>query len=319
MKQEILYPYEYWGITVLPGHTQMALEEFLIRRVANLSEKAGQSRAAVRFYSFPQDTVVLGYGQDVDAVKKEDSSFLVTRRVTGGSHIQTGVNTMAYTFVVPRDGNFDNYEQMRSYYAGIVALSLKKIGIGAIDIDNKASIITVKGRIIASHAMFWGVQSALFHGLIILQPPDVDKIAERVVLQKRQIGNVFYSEYSALKNLPALSRELETKLVRSLLEPPMIYRVVADAILKEATGNRYQEKRIGKETISQALDLMSKKFSSPQWIKERKPPYTKDEVEEIPGEELAGPLKRDLGYCLFIQVQDDDFKNMANPEEEFAR
>lgn len=315
MKREILYPYEYWGITILPGHIQMALEEFLIRRIAHLGEKPEKRRAAVRFYSFPQDTIVLGYGQDIDVLKREDPSFLLTRRVTGGSHVQTGVNTMAYTFVVPRDNNFNNYEEMRAYYANLVARSLNKLGIGDIQIDNKASIITVKGRIIASHAMFWGVQSALLHGLIILQPYDVDKIAERVVLQKRQIGNVFYSEYSALKNLPTLSKELEKKLVRSLLKPPMIYRLVAASILQEVTGNRYQKQKISKDTISQALDLMQRKFSSPQWIKERKPPYTEDEVEEIPGEELAGSLKKDLGYCLFIQVQDNDFKNMAEPEE----
>lgn len=316
MGSKNLFPYEYWGITVLPGHMQMALEEFLIKDVALKSTNPERRNAAVRFFSFPKDTVVLGYAQDTDAVKKQDSSFLVTRRVTGGSHVQTGVNTMAYTFVVPRDGTFDNYEQMRAYYADLVARAFRRLGLGEVEVDNKASIITVHGRIIASHAMFWGVQSALLHGLIILQPYDVDRIAERVVLQRRTIDGYVYSEYRALKNLPALSRELERTFVRSLLEPPNIYRVVADAILKEVTGGRHREQRITREIMGQAFEAVRRKYGTEHWIGLRRPPYTKAEVEEIPGEELSGPLKQNLGYCLFIQVEDKAFKNMADPEPE---
>jgi len=313
---EVLFPYEYWGVSLYPGYIQMALEEFLLKDIAQKGVKPEKRTAAVRFYSFPQDTVVLGYAQDTDAVKKMDNSFLVTRRITGGSHVQTGQNTMAYTFVVPRDGTFTNYEEMRAYYAELVARALSRLGLGDVAVDNKASIITVKGRIIASHAMFWGVQSALLHGLIILQPYDVDKIAERVVLQKRTIGRYIYSEYKALKNLPALSVELEKRLVRSLLEPPNIYRVVADVILQEVTRSRYKEQRITKEVISRSLEIVRQKYGADHWVKFRQPPYTRDEVEEIPGEELSGPLKQNLGYCLFIQVPDEDFKNMTEPEPE---
>lgn len=313
---EILFPYEYWGIGMYPGHIQMALEEFLVKDVALKSRKPERRVAAVRFYSFPQDTVVLGYSQDTDAVKKIDGSFLTTRRITGGSHVQTGTNTMAYTFVVPRDGSFNHYEEMRAYYAELVARAFRRLGLGQVGVDNKASIITVDNRIIASHAMFWGVQSALLHGLIILQPYDVDRIAERVVLQKRTIGRYVYSEYKALKNLPALSLELEKKLVRSWLEPPNIYKVVADVILKEVTGGRYRVQKITKEVIANSLELVRQKFGTDAWFRLRQPPYTPAEVEEIPGEELAGPLRKDLGYCLFLQVTDEDFKNMTEPEEE---
>jgi len=314
MKAETLFPYEYWGIEVLPGHVQMALEEFLIKRVAELGRRPETRTAAVRFFSFPQDTIVLGYGQDTDIIKKRDSSFFLTRRVTGGSHVQTGMNTLAYTFVVPRDGKFANYEEMRAYYADLVARALKKLGIGPIEVDNKASIITVNGRIIASHAMFWGVRSALLHGLIILHPYDVDKIAERVILQKRKIGNYFYSEYLALKNLPAVSMELEKKLARSLLRPSVLRQMVADAILEYVAGNRPKRQQITSEVIRDSFQLAQKKYGAALWIQERRPPYGRDEVEAIPGEELAGPLRSNLGYCLFSQVPDDDFKNMAEPE-----
>lgn len=315
MKPGVLFSYEYWGVSVYTGYFQMALEDFLVWRIAKIGEKPQTRMGALRFYSFPSDTVVLGYGQDTDAIKMRRPDFLLTRRITGGSHVQVGLNTLAYTFVVPRDGTFNYYEEMRAYYAEIVANGLKKLGIGPIAVDNKASIITVDGRIIASHAMFWGVQSALMHGLIILYPYDVDKIAERLVLQKRKIKNYFYSEYSALKKLPAVSIELKKKLVRSLLKPDVLKRIVADAILKQATGGKYKEERITREIINSSLELARQKYGGKLWIKDRLPPFTSNEVEAIPGEELDGDLKKNLGYCLFIQVPDEDFKNMTDPEE----
>ncbi len=292
----------------------MALEEFLIKRVATLGENPATTRAAVRFYSFPADTIVLGYAQSTDILKKEDPSFLVTRRITGGSHVQTGANTMAYAFVIPRDGRFSNYEEMRVYYADAVGRAFTDLGMDPIDVDNKASTIMINGRIIASHAMFWGVRSALMHGLIILQPYDVDKIAERVALQKRRIGKYFYPEYLALKRLPAVSVELRKKLVKSMLEPKILRQMIADAILKHVSGGRYTEQKITQGVIREAMRLVAAKYNVYPWVKERKPAYTAEEVEEIPGEDLAGPLKTGLGYCLFLQVQDADFKEMSEPE-----
>jgi hypothetical protein len=39
-------------------------------------------------------------------------------------------------------------------------------------------------------------------------------------------------------------------------------------------------------------------------------------VEAIPGEELSGKLKKDLGYCMYIEVPDKDFAKMTLPEDE---
>ncbi len=296
----------------MPGHLQMALEEFMVRHVAMTGEKNHQKAAVIRFYSFTKDTIVLGYGQDVDIIKKPHIS--ITRRITGGSHVQTGTNTIAYSFIVPRDGTFSHYEELRAYYANLVAKALKKLGIGAIDIDNSASTIMVDGRIIASHAIWWGIKSALLHGLIILHPYDVDSIAKRIILQKRMIGQSIYSEFAALKKLPTVSLELEHKMVASLLQAPLIYTVVADAILQQVTGGRYRKRRITPDVRKSVSEYVRDKYAAHPWIEKRLPPYRFQEVEEIPGEELAGPLKLNQGYCLFSQVKDDDFKRMSEAE-----
>lgn len=311
MKPEILFEYEYWGNHVFPSSLNMALEEFLLNRVA--CQKKGRKFAALRFYSFPRDSIVLGYAQDTDVLKNMAGEVDLTRRITGGSHVQTGQNVLAYSFVVPRDGNFHNFEEMRAYYASLVARALESLGVGPIDVDNKASTLKLEGRIIASHAMFWGVRSALLHGIVILQPYDVDKIAERLVLRERKIGNKIYSEYSALKKLPALSLELLKRRVRLYLKPDFLRGIVAKAILKEATSNRYSERKITDRVLKESSVFFEKRYGIPLWIKNHQPTFTEEEAEAIPGEELSGPLKKNLGYCLFSQTPDEDFKYMADP------
>lgn len=302
-----LFYYENWGAQVLPSNINMALEEFLLKRVALSKNK----QAALRFYSFTNDSIVLGYAQDTDVLKKLDKEVSLTRRITGGSHVQTGQNTLAYSFSVPRDGNFSHFEEMRAYYAAKVAKALKNLGLGPIEVDNKASTINVGPRVIASHAMFWGVKSALLHGIVILTPYDVDKIAQRVVLAKRHIGGKTYSEYEALKKLPAVSIELPERKKPLVLKPEFLRELVSRAIIKEVAGEKFKKMKIDNRVIRQSMVLFKKRYGAPVWIREHQPTFTSKEAEEIPGEELAGPLRKGLGYCLFSQVPDEKFKEMT--------
>ncbi|MBI1978725.1 MAG: lipoate--protein ligase family protein [Candidatus Aenigmarchaeota archaeon] len=305
-----LFDYEHWGTGVLSADTNMALEEYLLKRVAEQ-----KSFAAMRFYSFARDTIVLGYAQANDAVKRLDAGVELTRRITGGSHVQTGKNIVAYSFVVPRDGSFRHFEDMRAYYAERVANSLGNIGIESVTVDNKASTINVGGRIIASHAIFWGVNSALLHGLIHLTPYDVDRIAERVMLQQRQIGSHTYSEYAALKNLPTVATELNGRISGNRIKDHVLRQLVSDAISQEVTGGHFEKKQIDDNVMARSSELFQKRYGTPLWVNEHRPTFTPVEVEAIPGEELDGPLRKNLGYCLFIQVPDSDFKEMSEPVE----
>src|SRR3970282_91088 len=100
-----MFDYEYWGLGSFTAKMNMALEEFLLKRAAN-------GRAQFRFWDFSKDSVVLGYAQATDALKRKDNTFDIVRRITGGSHIQTGKNILCYTFAVPRDGSFNHFEDM---------------------------------------------------------------------------------------------------------------------------------------------------------------------------------------------------------------
>ncbi len=301
--------YEYWGLGSFSAKTNMALEELMLK-------KAIKGVAPFRFWDFSKDSVVLGYAQATDAVKKTDNSFDVVRRITGGSHVQTGKNILAYTFAVPRDGSFGSFEDLRAYFADIVAKGLVGLGIENIVVDNKASTIMVDNKIVASHAIIWGIESALLHGLILIDPYDVDKVSERVNLAQRKIGSSVYKEYTALKNLPAVSRLLSSVApnLDDQSRSDFLKGTVANSIMKNLT-NKFEKKQITDSTISEAFDIVNNKHKKSSWIENRKPPFTEDEIEKIPGEELNGNLKKNLGYCLFMQVKNKDFKKMAQSTE----
>ncbi len=296
-----MFDYEYWGNGSYPADVNMALEEFFLRV---------PRKAVLRLWSFPKDAAILGYAQSPDAVKKRDSSFDVSRRISGGSHVQAGPNILAYSVIVPRDGTFMNYEDMRAYYAEKIVLALESLGINEVSADNRASAVNVEGRVIASHAMVWGVERALLHGLVIISPYDAAKMQERIHLGSRNIGSRTYTEYSAIRNMPVISSLLD-EVAPSAPESErteFLKKVVGDAIVMQVTGGRHENKAIGKDVMHESMDLIGKKFGKDYWIESKKPPFTEQEIEEIPGEQLDGPLKKGLGYCMYSQVRDRDFK-----------
>ncbi len=306
-----MFDYEYWGLETLPISAQMALEEYLLKRSAE------QKVATVRFWDVPKDAVVIGYGESDSVIKKADGSFDTARRITGGSHVQFDPNCLAYTFTVPRDGSFRYYEDMRKYYAEKVGDALQELGVEVSSVDNKASTINVDHKVVASHAVFWGIKSALMHGLMIINGYDVDRILERMLLKERQIGRHVYTEYSALQNMPALAELLDGRMqsIDKGVRREYAKKLIAEEVLRQITREKHREKRPTENTLNDAAALIAESHIGTPWFKERAPPYTERQVEAIPGEELNGSLKGDLGYCMFLQVPDNDFAKMAVPSE----
>lgn len=300
-----MFEYEYWGNETFAGKINMALEEYMLWRASQTK------KATVRFYSFPEDTVVLGYAQATDALKSTDVA--VVRRATGGSHVQTGKNIIAYSFAVPRDGSFSNFEDMRKYYAEHVANAFASIGIENAEADNVASSVNVNGKVVAAHAIIWGVNSALLHGLIVIDPYDMEKLAQRIHLGTRVIGGKVYSDYDAIKSIPAISKILPDLAKNSNERVEAIKKILAEVILKQVTKGTHENKVIGSEVISASYPLLERRYGKRLWTDTHTPVFTKTEIEEIPGEELDGELKEKLGYCMYIQVKDKDFKKMAQP------
>ncbi len=317
-----MFNYEYWFSDLYPTSVNMALEEYFLRRAT----KGG----CLRLWSVPQDAAVLGYSQATDVIKSIESDFNVVRRASGGSHIQIGPNILAYTVTVPRDGTFKHYEDMRAYYADKIAKSLENLGVQNITVDNKASTINVDGKVVASHAVVWGVNSALLHGLIVIDPYNVDKLSNRLALGSRKIGKNVFTEYSALKNIPAVSQLLdkEERKLTSQLRPiaaaknlnreqrtEALKKILSEEIKKTITEGAFENKQIGTKILAKAHNLIQQKYGQEKWTNLKKPAFTKQEIEEIPGEKLDGPLKKNLGYCLYIQVKNKDFKRMVEPTD----
>ncbi|HLD84097.1 MAG TPA: hypothetical protein VI979_04565 [archaeon] len=300
-----MFDYEYWGNATFPGAVNMALEEFMLRRAA------GTGKAIARFYSFPHDTIVLGYAQATDALKAR--SVNVVRRATGGSHVQTGPNVLAYSFTAPRHG-FTGIDDLRKHYAGCIERAFTGLGIENAKADNKASSVNINGKLAAAHATIWGVDSGLIHGLIAIDPYDMEKLAERLALGTRVINGKVYSEYDAIRNMPTMSSLLPELAKSATQRTEALKAIIGNAILREATNGKHKNKAVDDNIIAAAYPLLEKRYGAVPWTNERAPAFTEEEIEEIPGEELNGPLKKGLGYCMYLQVQDRDFKIMAGED-----
>ncbi len=282
-----MFNYTYWGNSSFPGNINMALEEYFVKLAAK------EKTPSIRFFTFDKDTIVLSYGQATDALKNLDSNVELTRRLTGGSHVHNGPNILAYMFAIPRDGSFKNLTDMRAYYADIVGHAFQNLGINNVEVDNEACGVKIDEKVVASHAIFWGVESALLHGLVVLKPFDVEKIADSIWLKSRKIGKKFYTEESALRNIPVIMNQLKNFAPNANPEQKLhaVNELVAQEILKEATRNKYTKKTIDDKIISNLKPLLQEKYDKESWVIGRNPVFTKEEVEEIPGEELNGKLK----------------------------
>ena len=303
-----MFEYELWKGEKYPANVNMALEEFFLNRPAETK------KATLRLWSVPRDSGVLGYSQATDVIKGIENGFDVVRRASGGSHIQIGPNILAYSMTVPRDGSFKNYEDMRAYYAEKVAKTLGNLGVENIATDNKASTINVDGKVIASHAIIWGVNSALLHGLITIDPYNVDRLSGRLSLGSRKIGNKTYTEYTALKNIPTISKLLDRTAKNAKDRTEALKDIVSEELIKEVTGNKHETNAVNNVVLTESYKLIQEKYGQDKWNDLKRPAFTKEQIEEIPGEELDGPLKKKLGYCLYIQVKNKDFKKMAEPD-----
>jgi lipoate-protein ligase A len=309
-----MFDYTYWGNSSFPANINMALEEFFV----NLAAK--EEIPSIRFFTFDKDSIVLSYGQATDAIKKLDSQVELTRRLTGGSHVHQGPNALSYMFAIPRDGSFKNLTDMRAYYAEIVANAFRNLGIENVEEDNRACGIKIDGKISAAHAMFWGIESALLHGIIILKPYDVGKIASRIWLKSRKIHGKIFTEETALKNIPAVMDRLKSFAPNANPQQKLkaVHEIVAKEILKEATRGKFKKEKIDEKIIARLNPLLQEKYNQKTWVEKRRPPFTEEEVEEIPGlygNPLDGKLMRNLPYCLWIEVKNRDFKKMAERNE----
>ena len=310
-----MFDYVYWGNNSFPANINMALEEFFTKLAA--SEKV----PSIRFFTFDRDSLVLSYGQATDAIKKLDKEVELTRRLTGGSHVQQGRNALSYMFTVPHDGTFRNFSDMRAYYADIVGKAFENLGIENVEVDNRACGVKINGKVAASHAMFWGIDSALLHGIIIVKPYNVEKIANRIWLRNRKIHGKIYTEESALRNIPAVMNQLKNFAPNARPEQKLkaVHEIIAHEILKEATKGKFEKRQIDEKIIARLQPLLQEKYNKQSWIQRRMPPFTEDEVKEIPGlygRRLDGILMKKMPYCLWIEVKNRDFKKMAEPSEE---
>jgi len=161
-----------------------------------------------------------------------------------------------------------------------------------------------------------GVKSALIHGLMMIDPLNMNKVMERIQLAQRVIKGETFSEANALAQIPTITHLLRKLKPHAASEQKSQFckELMSTAILNEVAGKSHTKSLLSDNILLRARLMQEKKYAQEAWIKQRDPAFTPDEIEEMPGEELDGPLKEKLGYCLYIQVKDKDFKHMADPD-----
>jgi lipoate-protein ligase A len=302
-----MFNYIYLGYSTRSAEENLSLEEYYLLE----SEKT--QNAYVRFYDFEKDTIVCGYAQAFDPIKKIDSSFSINRRTTGGSHIQVGKNSLAYSIIIPNNGQFKHMEDFRKYYSQKIADTLEELGIPDIEVDNNASTVMSDKKVIASHALRWNVKSGLLHGVVMITPYVMNILDQRVRLNERKIGNKFYSEFDALKNIPVLNDFINIDSSDKVKSLKFVF-------IKEFLNQLFRKTDISKYDIL-TKDLIGAKsigkdrFYSNDWIKERLNPFKEEDVLAIPGSELCGKLEENKGYCLYVEVPDKKFKYMTEVKD----
>jgi lipoate-protein ligase A len=273
-----------------------------------MHRSAESKLGVIRFYTV-HDAMSIGYAQRLKVIMKGEPTFEVFRRPTGGSHVEVDYSTLMYAFAAPRDGRFQNYKSMRLYFDERIAKGLSDLGISSVVANIETATIDIEGKVIGGDSMLWGKKGALLQGLLVIDPYDVEKIKARMPLKSRIIDGEVYREFDALKNLPAISTRLNGNQKQDAKE------LVADSILQRLTGGSYEEVKINGEILNEARKFVDKRYGRRSWLEKHEPTFTKDEIEESPGEELEGPLKTLDGYCFYVLVEDADFKRMAEKNE----
>lgn len=292
--------FEFLRAEELPAITNMGIDDYMM----HLSAESKLS--LIRFYTV-HDAMGIGYAQRLKILMKGEPTFEVFRRPTGGSHVQVDSSTLMYTITAPRDQSFQNYKSMRTFFDERIAKGLTELGIHSAAAKVKSATIDIEGKVVGGDSMLWGKKSALLQGVLVVDSYDVEKISERMPLKSRIIDGEVYREFDALKNLPAISTFLNGNQKQDAKE------LVADSILQRLTGGSYEEVKINGRILNEARKFVDKRYGRRSWLEKHEPTFTKDEIEESPGEELEGPLKTLDGYCFYVLVEDSDFVRMTEP------
>jgi len=196
---------------------------------------------------------------------------------------------------------------------------LRDIGI-SITIDPKSQTMQYEndGKVIGGYSTIWGIQKSQVHGLITISPYDAEKIKRRVFLKTWKIKGEFYSEYDALKIMPTVSSILNGgKKFRNEVYTEELKKKVAEVITKKLTEDgSFKNENIFDKVVNESIELAREKHSQDEWVYRHLPTFKRNEVEKIPGSELDGPLEKERGYCLWLFVKPENFREMSIPRDE---
>lgn len=266
--------FNYFGNGSHDMYTNMAAEEHMMSRVSR------EGIPGLRLFTFDEPGIIIGYRQANDVT----DDLPVTRRMTPGSHVIVGDNTLGYSFCVPSTSK--DVGKIRAHFAGQLAYALNDLGYDAQE-DNKASAIKIDGKIVAGHSMSGIGGSTLLHGFLVISPYE-RKILDSVNFYRsvKGDGNV---ERRALENIPIISASIPN---------------ITKAILRRITDDEYET------VIDPPTDNEIAKYRDENW-QNNAFPHIKN-MERFPQEDPNSRLFERGKYCIWSNISDEDLSRMAS-------
>jgi len=224
--------------------TNMAIDEFLLERVASTKEKF------VRFYEFEKPAVILGYSQNY-------SDFIgngvdVTRRGTGGRAIWCDDGVLAYSIISHYSTRYLSKE-IHKEYATKIASAIEKLGVKNVKVGD-SSAIKVNFETIAGHAQKKIANAFIYHGLLAINAWNVDLISSAITLREVKENGFHIREHEFIKQLPYLKKFIDIEKGE-----------VESAILSSITGNNFINHEFGEIELDKIGEFV-KKYMSKNWV-----------------------------------------------------
>ncbi len=254
--------YVYLGDRIHPPNISLAIDEILHERVNNKT-------VFIRFYSFPNPTIILALRQSLDDLKQEtvqEKGIDIARRLTEGGAMYCDQDSLCYSVI-------GNGEYPQKTYGIKIARVLSKEMKSDIYIGKDFSLRTSENTIgvIAGngtkHRYLGGPY--LYHGIIANRQWNLVLLDEIIELSQE--------EQYIIPRLPYIERE------RSYLR---------DRLLEELTDGNYEQisESDYQSLLLEAEKLSVEKYSQPDWLHHAR---TKND---------SGPTKMETagGFCFCV-------------------
>ncbi|MFB6216700.1 MAG: biotin/lipoate A/B protein ligase family protein [Candidatus Aenigmatarchaeota archaeon] len=251
----------------------LGIDDFLIEKTAETGQKY------LRLYDFENPAVILARNEHTSDLESLKENHDYTRRDTGGSVIYCGENGLFYSIVMPAEENDYPENLHQDYFGPKIAEALNRLGVEEerLGVGEHFSV-RINGYTIAGHAQRKKNGAILYHGVLAVEPWDVEKLDELINLRERD-GQ---KEKHFIESLPALREYVN-------YSGDEIREATKEQIIESFTNGDYTDYRLSGEERKKVMSLVEDRYNDPDWFNSA---------------HGSDSLKNDQGFC-FVDWTDE--------------